>query len=115
MSFLDQIQRTASEVLRGGKRQTKRAQLEVQNRQVERKINKEYARIGRTLYPLLAGGEISTNNIEVEAAVKAVTELQADMERRQGEIDQVLRSDDDGPGESKLTGAAPEAEKQTES
>ena len=91
MSFLDQVKSTAGRALNGGKRQAKRAQLEVKNRQVERQINKEYARIGRTLYPLLVGGELSTNNAEVEAAVKAVTELQADVSRRQDEIHRVLQ------------------------
>jgi hypothetical protein len=91
MSFVDRVKARTGSVLSIGKRQGKRAQLEVQNRQVERKINKEYARIGRTLYPLLRGGELATNNAEVAAAVAAVTEMQADVERRQGEIDEVIR------------------------
>jgi hypothetical protein len=91
MSFLESVKETAASALNGGKRQAKRAQLEVKNRQVERRINKEYAQIGRTLYPLLSGGELSTNNAQVEAAVKAVTELQKDVAQRQGEIERVLR------------------------
>ncbi len=93
MSFLDRVKETAEGAMNGGKRQAKRAQLEVKNRQVERQINKEYAQIGRTLYPLLAGGELSTNNAQVEAAVKAVTDLQDDIARRQGEIDRVLHAE----------------------
>ena len=97
MSFVDSVKEGAGSLVNGGKRQAKRAQLEVQNRQVERQINKEYARIGRTLYPLLRGGELATNNADVEAAVKAVTDLQGDLARRQGEIDQVLHPATDSP------------------
>jgi hypothetical protein len=89
MSILDRAKSTGSSIAQGGKRQAKRAQLEMQNRQTERKLNREYARIGKALYPLIQGGELSTDNSEVLAATAAIGVLMREHDDRDTEIERV--------------------------
>jgi hypothetical protein len=92
MTIVDRAKTAGSTIAQGGKRQAKRAQLEIQNRQTERHLSREYARIGKALYPLLQGGDLTTDNSEVRAAVAAIEALVRERDDRQTEIDRVKGS-----------------------
>jgi hypothetical protein len=107
MSIVDRVKTAGTTVAEGGKRQARRAQLELQNRQAERKLNREYARIGKALCPLLQNGDLSTDNAEVRAAIDTIEALQGEHDDRQREIDRVVHPEVIAPAaieESSATG-----------
>lgn len=99
MSIVDRAKKTGGNIAASGKRQARRAQLEIKNRQTERKLGHEYARIGRALYPLIEAGELATDNGDVKAAVSNIQALVAEAESRQAEIERVKHPDEPAPGE----------------
>ena len=106
MSILDRAKSTGSSIAQGGKRQAKRAQLEMANRQTERKLNREYARIGKALYPLIHGGELATDNADVLAAAASIGALVREHDERLSEIERVKNPEPAAQIEEKST--APE-------
>lgn len=101
MSKLEGARRVARDIASEASKQTKRAQLEIQNRQVERKINREYSRIGRALHPLIESGQLSTDNSEVQSATRALAALRNEFEERQAQIARLLgKKSQDGSDKS---------------
>lgn len=70
------------------KRQARRAQLEIEARRLEGRVNKEFAAIGKALYPALQGGTIPATP-EMESAMVSLKGLLASLDAARTELEQV--------------------------
>lgn len=69
------------------KRQARRAQLEIEARRLEGRVNKEFAVIGKALYPALQAGTIEATP-EMEKAMVSLKGLLASLDAARTELEQ---------------------------
>lgn len=87
MKFFKRAQELAAELASGGRRRAQRGRLQMEMRRLRSRVGSEKAAIGQALYPLLEAGTLAVDLPEVDAHVKAVTELLAAIASKQSEID----------------------------
>ncbi|MDZ7729026.1 MAG: hypothetical protein U5Q44_12965 [Dehalococcoidia bacterium] len=71
------------------RRQARRAQLELENRRLQRRINREHAEIGRALLPKVESGELGADNPEIQHALTTLRGLRATREANREELEKL--------------------------
>lgn len=69
------------------KRQARRAQLEIEARRLEARVNREFAVIGKALYPALEAGTLEATP-EMESAMVSLKGLLASLDAARTELEQ---------------------------
>lgn len=109
MSFLDRSKEVATTVGQQARKQARRAQLEVELRRIQSRINHEYTAIGRSLYSSLAEGGPGSDVPEVQVALAEVKNLKAEMSEKRDAIERLkAEGNDTGPDEPAVLPAPPD-------
>lgn len=87
MSFFKRAKELAGELASAGRRRAQRGKLQVEVRRLESKVASEKAAIGQAVYPFLEAGTLGVDLPEVDAHVKAITGLLAQIASKQAEFD----------------------------
>lgn len=99
MSLLERSKTVASRAGSLARKQAQRAQLEVQRKRLQLRIDKEYAAIGRAIHPSLASGGPGSDNPTVKAALEKVRSLAGELEEKVSALKnlatEVIDRDDD--------------------
>ncbi len=86
MSVWVQAKSAAGRARAAAMRGARRGRLELQVRRLRSGIQREEARIGRALYPMLAEGRLELEAPEVQEAVERIGELHAELEEKRALI-----------------------------
>ncbi|GBD23779.1 hypothetical protein HRbin29_01452 [bacterium HR29] len=81
MALLDRAKSLAGTLSKTAQKGATRAKLELEIRNLEGKLKNEYAQLGRAAYTQLKAGEsASATHPDIAASIRAIDELQAEIE-----------------------------------
>jgi hypothetical protein len=86
MSLFERLRALAARAADTTRRQSRRARLEIECKRIESRINKEHARIGRSLLPSLREGGPGSDQPEVKSALRVIAGLTEDLTGKRAEI-----------------------------
>lgn len=87
MAVLERARSVTETLTRTAKRQANRAKLELQVRQLERRLNSEYAQLGRTVAAALRSSDaVHASHPDVAASLRAIDELNAELAEKRRAI-----------------------------
>ena len=95
MSFLDRSKEVATTVGQQARKQARRAQLEVELRRIQSRINHEYTAIGRALYPSLAEGGPGSDVPEVQVSLAELKTLNVQLGEKREAIERLKAEGND--------------------
>jgi hypothetical protein len=90
MPFFDRLRAIAGQAADTTRRQSRRARLEIECKRIESRVNKEHARIGRTLYGSLQEGAPGAEQPEVKSALRVIAGLTEDLTKKRAEIETLI-------------------------
>ncbi|MDW8046103.1 MAG: hypothetical protein RMK15_02335 [Chloroflexota bacterium] len=105
MALLDKAKSLAGTLGKTAQKGATRAKLELEIRNLEGKLKQEYAQLGRVVYTQLKAGEsVSASHPDIAASVRAIDDLQTELEETRQAIAN-LGSEDEGAAEGAATGS----------
>ncbi|MCS7295774.1 MAG: hypothetical protein NZ761_10315 [Dehalococcoidia bacterium] len=105
MALLDKAKSLAGTLGKTAQKGATRAKLELEIRNLEGKLKQEYAQLGRVVYTQLKAGEsVSASHPDIAASVRAIDDLQTELEETRQAIAN-RGSEDEGAAEGAATGS----------
>lgn len=110
MAVLERARSVTETLTRTAKRQANRAKLELQVRQLERKLNSEYAQLGRTVAAALRSSDtVPASHPDVAASLRAIDELSAELAEKRRAIQGLGEEEGTSAGEGSAAAREHEA------
>lgn len=84
--FAGRTRDVASSLSNTARRQSRRAQLELEHRRLQGRLRKQYAVIGEALLPRIKDGSIAADDAAIADAITSIDGLQASLEHNRKEL-----------------------------